>query len=123
MIHLIDPATEALHLNVQQGLPSACLLPLENLVLSENFWRNLFSASNPFVVEDLRGDARLPFGSSLDCLQNSTAYLGAAVSVKARPVGLFSILRETGNDLSMDDLALFMAIADQIGFFVERLLS
>ena len=120
MIHLVDASTGELHLNVQQGLPSACLLRLENLELNENFWRNLFSASNPLLVEHLRDDARLPFGSSLDCLKNTTAYMGTPISVKARPVGLFSILRETANDLSKDDLALFMAIADQIGFFIER---
>ena len=65
-------------------MPSACLLQLENLEPDENFWRNLFSASNPLLVEDLRDDTRLPFGSSLDCLQNTPAYLGAPVSVKAR---------------------------------------
>ncbi len=120
MIHLVDQTAGVLHLNVQQGLPSACLLELENLEPDEHFWRNLFSASNPLLVEDFRHDSRLPFRSALDCLQNTPTYLGAPVSVKARSVGLFSILRETGADLSMDDLALFMAIADQIGFFVER---
>ena len=120
MIHLLDPSTGEMHLNVQQGLPSACLLQVENLKPDENFWRNLFAASNPLLIEDFRKEGRLPFGSSLDCLQATVAYLGAPVSVKARSVGLFSILRESGKDLTMDDLALFMAIADQIGFFVER---
>jgi signal transduction histidine kinase len=50
----------------------------------------------------------------------SRAYIGAPLRAKGQVLGLISLFGETILDYTIEDITLFMTIADQIGALVER---
>jgi signal transduction histidine kinase len=119
-IHLLDQPGESLHLAAQQNLPSKVLPRYENLRLRKGFWKELVSTSNPLFLPDLRLEERLPAELRSNPIPGKSAYLGTPIRAKGQPLGLLSLFAETIQDYSLEDITLFMTIADQIGISVER---
>ena len=119
-IHLLDPAGDRLYLAAHQNLDPDLLPLYATLRFKTGFWKDLVSTSNPLILADLRREDRLPEGMRLNAKPGLSAYIGAPIRAKGQPLGLLSIFGESILDYTIDDITLFMTIADQIGISVER---
>lgn len=118
-IHLLEsPGT--LRLVSHQRLPEPIQPHLEMLSLDENPWKSLLAGSNPLVVPDIREDPRLPDGFRRPDFSGPFAYLAAPIRAKGQALGLLSLFGDSVLAYSVEDMTLFMTIADQIGQSVER---
>lgn len=119
-IHLLDPAGDSLNLAAHKNIDPDLLPHYTNLRLKTGFWKDLVSTSNPLILPDLRGEERLPEGLRQNAIPDTNAYIGTPIRAKGQPLGLLSVFGESILDYSLEDITLFMTIADQIGISVER---
>jgi signal transduction histidine kinase len=119
-IHFLDEKGGELYLAAQHALPEEIALALESLSMRDDFWESLVRAPNPLVLPDLASDPGIaPELARLDH-QTSRAYIGAPLRAKGQALGVISLFGETILDFTIEDITLFMTIADQIGALVER---
>ena len=72
------------------------------------------------MVQDVRKDTRLPADLQQVDFPGPHALLAAPIRAKGQPLGLLSIFGDSILDYSLEDITLFITIADQIGQSVER---
>jgi len=119
-IHLLDNDNQAIRLAVQAGLPAELTTELENLTVIHPFWSRLMSSSNPLVVPDLSAEAEMPDEFAGLIRSGSWAFLGAPIRAKGQVLGFISLFDRSILDYTIEEIALFTTIADQIGSLVER---
>jgi signal transduction histidine kinase/DNA-binding response OmpR family regulator len=115
-IQLLDE-DDSLRLAVQQGLPP----PVEALLDSVSLERSGLPAwivehSKPLIVPDMSSDAR----SAQDHTITSFSYVGVPMRVEGRVVGVLSVIGETGQRLSAEEVALLASIADHVAVAVQN---
>ncbi len=86
----------------------------------QEFWSNLINSQNPLVLPDLSTQPKIAPELGRIAGQISHAYIGAPLRAKGQVLGLLSLFGETILDYTIDDITLFMTIADQIGGLMER---
>jgi signal transduction histidine kinase len=118
-IHLLD-GSQILQLVSNQGIPVQVLPYFETLSLEDVLWKNLLSGSNPLMVPDVRSEPRLPEVFRQTAYPGPHALLSAPIRAKGQPLGLLSIFGDSLLGYSVEDITLFITIADQIGQSVER---
>jgi signal transduction histidine kinase/putative methionine-R-sulfoxide reductase with GAF domain len=118
-IHLLD-SSSLLRLVSQSNLPNQVLAHFNPLDLEYPLWKSLLSGSNPLMVQHVQKDPRLPAGLRQADFPGPYALLAAPIRAKGQPLGLMSIFGESILDYSLEDITLFITIADQIGQSVER---
>lgn len=119
-IHFLDETAQTLILSTQHELPVQTARALERLPARQAFWRDLIRSPSPLVVPDLATQPDIaPELERID-LRTSRAYIGAPLRAKGQPLGLISLFGDTILDYTIEDITLFMTIADQIGGLVER---
>jgi signal transduction histidine kinase/putative methionine-R-sulfoxide reductase with GAF domain len=145
MIHFLHENGKAFHLAVQIGLGAELASSLQVLPAKSSFWQRLANSTSPVVINDTAAEPSLPAefaalrrhsvpaGASqppdLDAngliAQESNAYslkafIGAPIRAKSQVLGLLSLFDRSILDYTIEDITLFMTIADQIGGLVER---
>jgi signal transduction histidine kinase len=119
-IHFLDGKDQALYLAVQRDLPAETAAALEALSVQDDFWQNLIRSPNPLVLPDLATQPDIsPQLAGVDS-RTSRAYIGAPLRATGQVLGLISLFGETILEYTIEDITLFMTIADQIGGLVER---
>jgi signal transduction histidine kinase len=119
-IHFLDDKGQMLVLAAQRDLPSGTAATLQELPVKDAFWQNLIRSPNPLVLPDLYAQPGIAVElAGLDGW-GSRAYIGAPLRAKGQVLGLISLFGETILDYTIEDITLFMTIADQIGALVER---
>jgi len=116
----LDNDNQAIRLAVQAGLPAELTTELENLTVIHPFWSRLMSSSNPLVVPDLSAEAEMPDEFAGLIRSGSWAFLGAPIRAKGQVLGFISLFDRSILDYTIEEIALFTTIADQIGSLVER---
>ncbi len=119
-IHLLDDGGEKLILQAQRNMPASSLDELESIQAQGEFWKELIQSSNPLVISDLFAEAGAP--EELRFLDQPAyrAYIGAPLRIKGRSLGALNVFSATILHYSIEDITLFMTIADQISGLVER---
>lgn len=120
VIHLLDEKGQLLYLVVQRAMPREVVNSLEKIPIQDKFWNNLVRSTTPLVLPDLAGDPVVPPQLLSLGHPTSRAYIGAPLRAKGQALGLISLFGETILDYTIEDITLFMTIADQIGSLVER---
>jgi signal transduction histidine kinase/putative methionine-R-sulfoxide reductase with GAF domain len=120
VIHFLDEPGRALRLSAQRGLTDEAVSALEALPLEDDFWDNLMRSTTPLVLPDLTDDPSLPPELAEVDHQIGRAYIGVPLRAKGQALGALSLFGETILDYTIEDITLFMTIADQIGGLVER---
>jgi signal transduction histidine kinase len=119
-IHFLDERAQVLVLAAQRGLPPETAVALESLSARDEFWQNLIRSPNPLVLPDLSVQSGIaPQLVDFDS-HTSRAYIGAPLRAKGQALGLISLFGETILEYTIEDITLFMTIADQVGGLVER---
>ena len=116
-IHLIDPDRSSLSLAAQQNLMSNIPTRLVTGDLPPDFQSWLWQANDPLVTTDLPRLMTLPPELRLSDYQT---YLGAQIRIGNRTEGILSCYRFTDSGYSIDEIALVMALAEQIGIMLEN---
>ena len=119
-IHFMDEKSVEFYLVAQQNLPAELLPDFENLPLRDPFWRSLSASTNPLVIPDVRTQPDIPAQAGKLGWAGAPAYIGAPIRSKGQTLGLLSLFGKTIQDFTIEDITLFMTIADQIGGSVER---
>jgi signal transduction histidine kinase len=119
-IHFLNEKGGELYLVAQKNLPQQVLPYWVNLSLQEDFWQDLMHTSNPLVITDMESRAEAPLPIHQMDAQGKKAFIGAPIRAKGQVLGLLSMFGETIQDYTIEDITLFMTIADQIGSSVER---
>lgn len=119
-IHLLDEKGEKLILQAQRNMPASSLDRLETISAQENFWKELIQSPNPLAISDLLAEGGAP--QELRALDQpaNRAYIGAPLRIKGRSLGALNVFGATILHYSIEDITLFMTIADQISGLVER---
>jgi len=118
-IHLLDES-HTLYLVSSQNIPLQVQSYFETLSLDDALWKNLLSGSNPLMVPDVRSEPRLSDGFRQIDYTGPNALLSAPIRAKGQALGLLSIFGDSFLGYSVEDITLFITIADQIGQSVER---
>jgi signal transduction histidine kinase len=90
---------------------------LHTVELEPDFQRWLQQPTDPLVTTDLSKLTTLPPALRLPEFQT---YLGAQIRIGNRIEGILSCYRFTDRGYSIDDIALVMALAEQIGIMLEN---
>jgi signal transduction histidine kinase len=115
-IDLLDADRSALQLVAQQNLPEdiPTLLPIAELPLEFQRW--LQRPNDPLNTPDL---ANMPSLHSAFRAAGLQTYLGAQIRIGRRIEGVLSCFRFTERGYSVDETALILALAHQIGMILE----
>lgn len=119
-IHFLNG--NVLELAAQNGLPPEALQELDALPVDNPFLKTLLASNNPAVIPALEQELNVP-EALRRAAGKAPAYLGAAIRAKngsAWPLGIFSLYAGSIESYSVEDITLFMTIADQIGGLIER---
>jgi signal transduction histidine kinase len=129
-IHFLDERGGELYLAAHRNFPKDVFPAFESLSLTDRFWNDLVHSSTPFLVPDIASEPRAPAAmlqvrevvnqASPGNSKAGAAYIGAPIRAKGGVLGLLSLFGETVLDYTIEDITLFMTIADQIGSSVER---
>ena len=115
-IDLLDADRSALQLVAQQNLPEdiPTLLPIAEL--PPEFQRWLQRPNDPLNMLDIESVPSLRSAFRTAGLQT---YLGAQIRIGQRTEGVLSCFRFTERGYSVDETALILALAHQIGMILE----
>lgn len=114
-IHLMDPDRSSLSLAAQWHLQTPTSLRI--VELPADFQRWLKQASDPLATTDLARLMALPSELRLSDYQT---YLGAQIRIGDRTEGILSCYRFADSGYSIDEIALVMALAEQVGIMLEN---
>jgi signal transduction histidine kinase len=110
----------AFHLAVQKGLKADLERVIQTLPAQGGFWERLANSSSPVVINDTASEPNLPPEFARLYAESRKAFIGAPIRAKGQVLGLLSLFDQSILDYSLEDITLFMTIADQIGSSVER---
>jgi signal transduction histidine kinase len=129
-VHFLDEEERQFHLAAQIGLADDLRPALEKIDARERFWSRLLHSSSPLVIPDTTQEiarsssesipVELPAEFAILAKAGQRAFIGAPIRAKGQLLGLLSLFDRTILDYSLEDITLFMTIADQIGSLVER---
>ncbi len=119
-IHFLDEKRSEFKLRVQSEMDPEISRDIEILPAKGGFFERLAKSSNPVVVSDLQSDPSIPREFSYFQRENLNAFIGAPIRSKGKTLGLLSLFDRSILDYSIEDITLFMTIADQLGGLVER---
>lgn len=119
-IHILDQSNQVLQLIVAKSCNNVIHPGFESLSIEEDFWNRLIHSKNPLVIPDAKLETNLPPVFDQTISSDIRAYIGAPIRTKGKSLGLLSIFGQTVLANSIEDITLFMTIADQIGSIVER---
>ncbi len=125
LIHFRQEKEAAFRLAVQIGLQGPALASLQSLSANGGFWERLAQSSNPVLINDTASEPNLPAEfTELRRLAphpgDYSAFIGAPIRAKGQALGLLSLFDRSILDYTIEEITLFMTIADQIGGLVER---
>ncbi len=130
LVHFLDEEEHQFNLAAQIGLADNLRSFLEKINAHERFWSRLLGSASPIVIPDTAqesirsGSETIPvplpaeFASLAQAGQR--AFIGAPIRAKGQVLGLLSLFDSSILDYSVEDITLFMTIADQIGSSIER---
>jgi PAS domain S-box-containing protein len=129
-VHFLDEEEYQFNLAAQIGLADDLRPCLEKINARERFWSRLLQSSSPLVIPDTTQEMTLSGSESVPvelpaefatlAKAGQRAFIGAPIRAKGQVLGLLSLFDRTILDYSLEDITLFMTIADQIGSSVER---
>ena len=129
-VHFLDEDKAQFNLVAQIGLADGLRSCLEKIDARERFWSRLLLSSSPLVIPDTTQEVarsglealpvELPAEFAILAKAGQRAFIGAPIRAKGQVLGLLSLFDRTILDYSLEDITLFMTIADQIGSSVER---
>lgn len=125
LIHFRQEKEPNFRLAVQIGLEGEALAGLQSLPAQGGFWERLAQSTNPMLINDTAREPNLPTQfADLRRLAASagdySAFIGAPIRAKDQALGLLSLFDRSILDYTIEEITLFMTIADQIGGLVER---
>ena len=111
-MHLLDERGNSMKLVAYRGLSAeaqaqARMLPMD--------WA--MSDDIPITVTDLTNNGKVPPAVKLPGFR---AYLGNIIHLQGRPVGALSMFWKEPRPFPVEDIALFSAMADQLGIILEN---
>ena len=119
-IHLLDEELKELDLVTYAGALEKLAPVMETIPTNNAFWQAMEHSSNPLILPDLLEEPSIPDAIRANCGVFNRAYIGIPVRSKGKPLGLLSLFGASIMEYTIDDVTLFMTIADQIGERVER---
>jgi len=117
-IHLLTEDNRALQLATYLNLPDAAEHTCPQLIaLYGEFDRWFGRTSDPIVTTELAQHTVVPAELKL---RGFLTYLGAQIRAKDRPLGMLSCFRRSDQSFTVDEIALLLALAKQLGVVVEN---
>lgn len=114
-IHLLDADTQQLLLVAQQELSLDSRTLLQKVALPPHFRAWLQAPNEPLLTTDLSQSAIVP---PVFRLAEFNTYLGVQITIGPQVEGILSCYRFTNRGYSLDDIALVMALGEQIGMVI-----
>lgn len=116
-IHLLDDAGTGLTLAAHQGLRPDVVALMQDMSPQDNLLGWVFKNREPLVIPNITADTRVP-----QTLQASGLYTYAGVPMRARgrTLGILSVLGQEKQQFNIEEVALLISIADQVGVAVEN---
>jgi signal transduction histidine kinase len=123
MIQLIDDfdiqtEPKALRLVAQKGLPDEAVQVLAETAVNSTLFGLAMFSGHPIVIPNLATHPIAP--AVIRQQRNLQTYVGTAMVVRERTVGILSVFAENGRYFGEIELALLDSVADQIGIVVEN---
>jgi PAS domain S-box-containing protein len=115
-IHLLDETGNLLRMSAEHGLPQEMIVQTNTMPTTSGGSGWVMEHDEPLVVPDITGDPRTV---ALAEALGSKAYICVPIRAKGKVVGVLSIVRETSRPASADEIALLIAVGDQLGVSVE----
>jgi signal transduction histidine kinase len=115
-IHLLDETEERLYLAAHQGIPLAAVAQ-KDFSMPPLLTDWVIQHGEPLVVPDLATDPRVPWAARMT---GPAAYAGVPMHARGRVLGVLSVVRETGRQFNVEEVALAASIADQVAVAVEN---
>ena len=115
-IHLFDADYQQLLLIAQQELSPASRSQLQSVTVPSNFREWLNKPGEPLLTAEL---AQLDLLPAVFRLPEFKIYLGTQISVGQQVEGILSCYRLADHPFSLDDIALVMALGEQIGMVIS----
>ena len=116
-IDVIDADRNTLQLVAHLNFPRDAQTPLQIEDLPVEIQRWLHQTNDPLNIQDLES---IPALLSAFHTAGFQTYLGAQIRIGHRVEGVLSCFRLTDRGYSVDDIALVMALAEQIGMMLEN---
>jgi len=125
LIHFRQEKEASFRLAVQIGLHGEALAGLQALPAQGGFWERLAQSANPMLINDTASEPNLPpefaeLRRLAPRVGDYSAFIGAPIRAKGQALGLLSLFDHSILDYTIEEITLFMTIADQIGGMVER---
>jgi signal transduction histidine kinase len=111
-VHQWDECTATLRLSAQRGLSVEMQSQIETIPAS---W--LLDDKIPRAITNLSAAPDIP---TAICLPGLEVYLGIPTFLQGKPTGILSAFWNHTRYFSVEDIALFSALADQLGIIVEN---
>ncbi len=118
IIHLLDETGSTLRLKTEQGVSREISDGIISLYASQGEVRELLEKHSCFTIPNLENDARFPQAVRASGWRT---YIAVPIQdTRGQMAGILSILGETGDLLTIEELTLLVSIADHIGLAVEN---
>lgn len=119
-IHLVDERSNELYLVAQGNIPLDVQEPFRNLSATDGFWYSILESTNPVVIPDIEARDDLPVEIRRLSEMGNRAFIGTPIRTKGKTLGLLSNFVASVMDFTIEDVTVYMTIADQIGRLIER---
>lgn len=116
-IHLLDETAGTLRLAAHQANPPVTVAQIDFLMPPPHLTDWVIQHGEPLVIPDLSADPQAPQAAPMT---NSRAYAGVPMQARRRVLGVLSVVRETGRQFNVEEMALLASIADQVAVAVEN---
>jgi signal transduction histidine kinase len=116
-IHLLDETEETLHLAAHQAIPPAAAVQMDFSMPPPHLTDWVIQHGEPLVIPDLAADPQAPPAAPM---AGPRAYAGVPMQARRRVLGVLSVVRETGRQFNVEEMALLASIADQVAVAVEN---
>ncbi len=111
------PERNSYQLVTHQGLPANWLQDEDALSSKNRLFDSVISEGTPLLVTDVSSDTRLP---EVMRISQSSTMIFAPLQSEGRVLGILGLARDRGNSFDLDEVALSVSIADQIGIAVQN---
>jgi len=118
-IQLLDEKGEALHLAVQQGIPSDVVDQVDSVLSSNDLAGWVIAHDEPLVVPDVTTDSRV---TQAVLTMGLHTYAGVPMRARGQVVGVLTVFGEARQQFNVEEVALLASIGDQVGVAVENAL-
>jgi signal transduction histidine kinase len=116
-IHLLDETEETLHLAARQPIPPAAADQMDASMPPSHLTAWIIQHGEPLVIPDLAADPQAPPAAPR---AGPRAYAGVPMQARRRVLGVLSVVRESGQQFNVEEMALLASIADQVAVAVEN---